>query len=1478
MKKQFSSLLLSLLMLFTLLPVQVWAVEGEGITSPQESQEEVVDPVPQLPKLTVSEDKETVPPKEETPQEPRPLAEDELSFDTTTIESMGKSDAQEVAAAENLQYAGGSGTRADPFQIETAEQLFDISHDPTAYYILTADIDLDGTIYQTLSAGDSSVYYWGVGFYDFSGVFDGQGHTISGLRQGGKGLNPGSHWGLFRRLSGTVRNLGVTDILISVDASYDSNSEVFAGGLAGECRNATIENCFVTGSILMSNTSAKSIAGGLVGSACLSTIKNCYTNCQVNSDKTAGGICGYLNECSMQYCYHIGKIAGTSMQGGIIGESPAGEVDSCYYQADGVPGIGSNDLDSITLCSDSEMKQKATFSGFDFSKIWTMDGSDGYPHLQKNAYFFDGKTDTDSTIIASGECGNNLTWELTSDGTLTISGTGTMYNYSLFGTPWYNLTVKSVIITSDVTTIGNYAFASCRSLTTVSLPETLRTISNSAFFHCSALKSITLPDSVKYIGTSAFSGCVNLSGVTLGTGCKNINGLVFESCSNLEEINIPEGVETIEYSAFENCTNLQEVTIPASMATIDTTAFQNCPCLSDVYYNDYGQYWSYITGADTAFPYSVTIHYKDNIYGNGWCGVNAEWRLENSVLTISGSGAMYDYGYNSLAPWSGGRGQLSSVVIETGITSIGSNAFEFCENLTSISIPQSVRSIGEWAFAWCESLQSIALPSTIATIGDSAFYSCENIPNISLPKNLTSLGARAFSGCSNLTAVEIPNSITKILEETFDGCYSLVRVHFPNSLTEIGDRAFSGCSSLTEIVLPEKLKKLGYAAFYGCEKLTTITIPASVTTLDGFVIFAECPSLEAINVDTQNRVYSSKDGVLFSKSGDLLICYPAQKGKTYRIPDGVIAIGERAFEGNKNLTAIRIPDGLKTIGYAAFASCDNLSTVTIPSSVDLIDGCAFFYCVGLRNLIFNNCTADIGDSAFYNCTSLTSVDFGNRLRSVGMGAFEECSALQSITLPDTITSVGDFAFVNCTSLTSAKLPSSVTEIAYGSFAHCRNLSTVDIPSGVKAIGSSAFADCSSLTSVSLPGSVTSIVYYAFGNCSTLDNISIPKSVKTIGDSAFIGCDSINDVYYRGNKTEWSKISIGYDNFNLTYANIHYAVGLMLNITNYDTIGSDDITVQLKGKRTYTATASDGQYILANSIPAGIYTLSVEKPGYVTYQQEVNYDGSGGLLPSIRLLRPGDINQSGGEADAIDMQRLYEYLTGSYTITDPYLLKVANVNGDEALDVYDLQMLYEMVSAHAANVIKKGDKIGTATIRLDLTTLGINEPESVTCDIFHEIPASYTVKDALEKLGYAISSSGTLDNGFYLSGLSKFNAFSQAQIPAGLKQLLDLDEIKARQPTNYKDSLNEYDYTKSSGWMYSVNDSYPGRGLSSYFLSDGDVLTLRFTLAYGKDIGCNSSTGFGKLPRYCGIWIDGKYIPNHTYQNGKCSICGIAADA
>ena len=190
---------------------------------------------------------------------------------------------------------------------------------------------------------------------------------------------------------------------------------------------------------------------------------------------------------------------------------------------------------------------------------------------------------------------------------------------------------------------------------------------------------------------------------------------------------------------------------------------------------------------------------------------------------------------------------------------------------------------------------------------------------------------------------------------------------------------------------------------------------------------------------------------------------------------------------------------------------------------------------------------------------------------------------------------------------------------------------------------------------------------------------------------------------------------------------------------------------------------------------------------------------------------------------------------------------------------------------------EGEKIGTATVRLDLSVLGLGVVDTVMdCDVFQDKPASYVVMAALEYLGYEVSFDGTLDSNFYLTRISRTSAFNGAAIPDELKQLLELDglTIKAPRPSAARDSVGEFDYTMGSGWMYSINGStYPGRGLSGYFLGDGDVLTLRFTLAYGKDIGGSTGGGTGPLTKYCGTWIDGVYTPRHTYQDGKCSICG-----
>ena len=185
---------------------------------------------------------------------------------------------------------------------------------------------------------------------------------------------------------------------------------------------------------------------------------------------------------------------------------------------------------------------------------------------------------------------------------------------------------------------------------------------------------------------------------------------------------------------------------------------------------------------------------------------------------------------------------------------------------------------------------------------------------------------------------------------------------------------------------------------------------------------------------------------------------------------------------------------------------------------------------------------------------------------------------------------------------------------------------------------------------------------------------------------------------------------------------------------------------------------------------------------------------------------------------------------------------------------------------------EGEKIGTATVRLDLSVLGLGVIDApVDCDVFQDQPASYVVKAALEYLGYDISFSGTLDEGFYLKRITRARSFKGAEIPDELKKLLELDGLAIKNPSKGKDSVGEFDYTIGSGWMCTINGDYPGRGLSGCFLGDGDVLTLRFTLAYGKDIGSESNRG--NLTKYCGTWIDGVYTPHHTYQDGKCSICG-----
>ncbi len=208
----------------------------------------------------------------------------------------------------------------------------------------------------------------------------------------------------------------------------------------------------------------------------------------------------------------------------------------------------------------------------------------------------------------------------------------------------------------------------------------------------------------------------------------------------------------------------------------------------------------------------------------------------------------------------------------------------------------------------------------------------------------------------------------------------------------------------------------------------------------------------------------------------------------------------------------------------------------------------------------------------------------------------------------------------------------------------------------------------------------------------------------------------------------------------------------------------------------------------------------------------------------------------------------------------------------------------------------GAEIGTAYIVLDATTVGLDiMEEAYPYRIKQDEPASYAVVAMLEDCGYDIQYGGTLDNGFYLKRISRGGMMDGAEVPKRLWDLVVKDGL-TQTNQSYTDSLGEFDFFQGSGWMFSVGgELYAGKGLSEYYLSDGDTLYLRFTLSYGKDIGGYSSTGgqYGSLEEYCGKWINGQDIVEHQWnqmqitkeascteegeESAACKICGEMTD-
>ena len=783
--------------------------------------------------------------------------------------------------------------------------------------------------------------------------------------------------------------------------------------------------------------------------------------------------------------------------------------------------------------------------------------------LQNIRWEISASADGTSAVTWTKTESDGLTWTLTADGTLTISGTGAMKDYNAaenLSPAYMNSDVKKVVIEDGVTSIGELAFYKCSSLTNITIPDSVTCIEYAAFHGCSSLSSITIPNSVTSIGIYAFVVCSSLTSITIPDGVTSIGYGAFSDCSSLKTISL-SCKSSLKKSDFGEQADLVSYT---NQHLLTKTAAKAATCTE----SGNKEYWTcehcgkYFLSDDTnpatatAVELSETVipalNHKNAIIRNAsepngtnpgysgdrycpdcdtvfekgytyWNEDNLTWTLDaDGTLTISGTGAMKDYDYyNNPSPASQKKDSVKKVVIEDGVTSIRNSAFYDCNSLTSITIPNSVTSIGAYAFSNCYYLTNITIPNSVTSIENYAFRSCSSLTSITIPDSVTSIGELAFYSCDSLTSITISNSVTSIGERAFAYCSRLTSITIPDSVTSIGEAAFAGCSSLTSITIPDSVTSIGEYAFQSCSSLTSITIPDSVTSIGDYV-FISCSSLTTISLSCKSSLKRSD----FGKQADLVSYTSHTLNKTEAKAATCTENGNKEYWTCEHCGKYFLSDDTNPATATAVEQSECMipaiqhknaitrgavePTETDPgySGDRYCPNCNTVLEKGYTYWIEDNLTWKLYEDGTLNISgtgAMKNYIYGNNKSPARLNL-----SVTSIVIEEGVTSVGDYAFENCDNLTSITIPGNVESIGESAFYSCDNLTDVTLQDGVKSIGDAAFIWCNNLTNIVLPNSITSIGDWAFKDCTSLTSIKIPSSVTSI-DDPFYNCSSLKTI-------------------------------------------------------------------------------------------------------------------------------------------------------------------------------------------------------------------------------------------------------------------------------------------------------------------------------------------------------------------------------
>lgn len=601
----------------------------------------------------------------------------------------------------------------------------------------------------------------------------------------------------------------------------------------------------------------------------------------------------------------------------------------------------------------------------------------------------------DGEIAGADFNDGTMHWFISTDGVLTISGTGDTPDYGNgANAPWYAYRnqIYSVVVEEGITGLGYAAFSDLSNVTTIDLPTSLTKLGAYCFYNCSNLENIDLPEGVQKLEEYLFYGCESLTSIVIPEGVTEITGnCVFSSCNALTGIFLPATLEGITGSWM----------------------FEAPTCITDIYFAGTLYQWLNI---QFNYYHSAPMQSPCNLY------INSE--------------------------------KLTNLIIPDDVTSIPNYAFQHV-NLNSVTIPSNVTSIGERAF-YGSSVQSVRMADSVASVGTNAFADCM-IDKVYYIGDQSKWSSIAWNS-GNDALIDAPRSYV----DSFDDIRTVRAQQIEHGYIALSDAYCIPGDVITVTATPEvgyRLKTIlvndspiegnSFTAEAGVDYVVT----AEFEFYRGVIDSGTCGSNMTWVLYNNNELVISGDGAMYQN-------YEYSNGHApwynYRgiiesivINEGVVTVGQEAFQDCTSLTAVDLPDSLEILGDNSFDGCAALTSIELPAGLKLVGFHVFRGC-NIDSLFFKGTISDwfrlelpsggflfYVDSLYISGELIENLVIPDGVSSIQGWAFSQYSKIKTVVIPATVTAIGDEAF-NCYNLVYAEFLGDAPSIGADAFYIDRN--------------------------------------------------------------------------------------------------------------------------------------------------------------------------------------------------------------------------------------------------------------------------------------------------------------------------------------------------------------------------------------------------------------------------------------------------------